>query len=118
MACPAKEMTDNYRVLVVRPILWRERTLCAYGAEYGLEFTFGKRDDLFNRRFGNPCLRDIVGRDELLPFERCEKCPYPSDIGVDGGLADPACRTVYGGMTLPCRALLEVEYKFPEFVSG
>ena len=118
MACRAKEMTDNYRVLVVRPILCRERTLCAYGAEYGLEFTFRERDDLLDRRFGDPCLRNIVGSDELLPFERCEKCPYPSGIGVDGGLADPACCAVYGGMTLPCRALLEVEYKFPQLCSG
>ena len=53
-----------------RPVPCRERTLCAYGAEYGLEFTFRERDDLLDRRFGDPCLPDIVGSDELLPFER------------------------------------------------
>lgn len=59
-----------------------------------------------------------MGSDELLPFERCEKWLYPSGVSVEGGLVDPACRTVYGGMNLPCWESLEVEYKFPEVVSG
>ena len=101
-----------------RHFLRKKRWMPFECAEYGLEFTFRERDDLLDRRFGDPCFRNIVGSDELLSFERREKCPYPSGIGVDGGLADHACCTVYGGMTLPCRALLEVEYKFPEVVSG